>query len=152
MSLMQAENDRHWTVRPICDDQWMLYGQGCIKCSNRRTAWSSVGLTVSSDTEDSPDSTPPARALRSMQTGQNSIAPESSLPQLGQVCWRSALMVLTALQPQPEPKATPRSTEWCEIRLCASICQKKSCRRGIWLTLYSLYGSLVVAYLTPLVA
>jgi hypothetical protein len=24
-------------------------------------------------------------------------------------------MALTALQPQPEPKATPRSTEWCEI-------------------------------------
>jgi hypothetical protein len=24
-------------------------------------------------------------------------------------------MVLTALQPQPEPKATPRSTKWCEI-------------------------------------
>ena len=65
--------------------------------------------------KDSPDSTPPARALRSMQTGQNSIAPENSLPQLGQVRWGSVLMVLTALQPQPEPKATPRSTEWCEI-------------------------------------
>jgi hypothetical protein len=24
-------------------------------------------------------------------------------------------MALTALQPQPEPKATPRSAEWCEI-------------------------------------
>jgi hypothetical protein len=24
-------------------------------------------------------------------------------------------MALAALQPQPEPKATPRSTEWCEI-------------------------------------
>jgi hypothetical protein len=42
-------------------------------------------LMVSSEAEDSPDSTPPARALRSMQTGQNSIAPENSLPQLGQV-------------------------------------------------------------------
>ena len=50
-----------------------------------------------------------------MQTGQNSIAPESSLPQLGQVRWGSALMALTALQPYSEPKATPRSTEWCEI-------------------------------------
>ena len=50
-----------------------------------------------------------------MQTGQNSIAPESSLPQLGQVRWGSVLMALTALQPQSEPKATPRSTEWCEI-------------------------------------
>jgi hypothetical protein len=42
-----------------------------------------------------------------MHSGQNSIASESSLPQLGQVRWRSVLMVLTALQ----PKATPRSTE-----------------------------------------
>jgi hypothetical protein len=24
-------------------------------------------------------------------------------------------MALTALQPQPEPKATQRSTQWCEI-------------------------------------
>jgi hypothetical protein len=50
-----------------------------------------------------------------MQTGQKSAAPESSLPQLGHVRWRSALMVLTALQLQPEPTATPRSTKWCEI-------------------------------------
>jgi hypothetical protein len=53
--------------------------------------------------------------LRSRQTGQNSIAPESSLPQLGQVRWVFVLIVLTALQPQREPKATPRSTKWCEI-------------------------------------
>jgi hypothetical protein len=50
-----------------------------------------------------------------MQTGQNSIAPANSLPQLGQVRSVFVLIVLTALQPQPEPKATPRSTEWCEI-------------------------------------
>jgi hypothetical protein len=50
-----------------------------------------------------------------MQTGQNSIAPESSLPQFGQVRWGCVFMVLTALQPQPQPKATPRSTEWREI-------------------------------------
>jgi len=50
-----------------------------------------------------------------LQTGQNSIAPENSLPQLGQVRWGSVLMGLTALQPHSEPKATPRSTEWCEI-------------------------------------
>ena len=50
-----------------------------------------------------------------MQTGQNSIAPENSLPQLGQVRWGSVFMALTALQPQPGPKTTPRSTEWCEI-------------------------------------
>jgi hypothetical protein len=37
--------------------------------------------------------------LRSMQTGQNSIAPENSLPQLGQTRWRSMLMTLTVLQP-----------------------------------------------------
>jgi hypothetical protein len=50
-----------------------------------------------------------------LQTGQNSIAPESSLPQLGQVRWGSFFMGLTALQPQSEPKAIPRSTEWCQI-------------------------------------
>jgi hypothetical protein len=50
-----------------------------------------------------------------MHTGQNSIAPESSLPQLGQVCWGSVFMGLNAVQPQSEPKATPRFTEWCEI-------------------------------------
>jgi hypothetical protein len=53
--------------------------------------------------------------LRSTQTGQNSIAPENSLPQLGQVRWGSVIMALAALQPQPGPKATPRPTEWREI-------------------------------------
>src|SRR6516164_2137105 len=32
-----------------------------------------------------------------MQTGQNSIAPENSLPQLGQVRWGSVFMDLTVL-------------------------------------------------------
>jgi hypothetical protein len=32
--------------------------------------------------------------MRSMQTGQNSIAPESSLPQLGQVGWGSVFIYL----------------------------------------------------------
>ena len=41
-----------------------------------------------------------------MQTGQNSTAPESSLPQLGQVRWDSLLMFLIAFQPQPELKPT----------------------------------------------
>jgi hypothetical protein len=50
-----------------------------------------------------------------MQTGQNSIAPESWLPQLGQVRLSSAFMGLTALLSQCEPKATPRFTEWCDI-------------------------------------
>ena len=53
--------------------------------------------------------------LRSMQTGQNSIAPENSLPQLGQVRWGSVLMFLTALQPQSRRKAIPLSAGWCEI-------------------------------------
>jgi hypothetical protein len=52
-----------------------------------------------------------------MHTGQNSIAPENSLPQLGQVRWGSVLMELTALQPQFERKPTAHSTEWCEIGL-----------------------------------
>jgi hypothetical protein len=48
--------------------------------------------------------------LRSIQTGQNSIAPENSLPQFRQVRWGSIFMGLTVLQPGPELKATPRST------------------------------------------
>jgi len=51
-----------------------------------------------------------------MQTGQNSIAPENSLPQLGQVRWDSLFMLLIALQPQPEPKATPRPHRVVRIR------------------------------------
>jgi hypothetical protein len=54
---------------------------------------------------DSPDASPPARPLRSMQTGQNCIAPENSLPQLGQVRLGSVLIFLTALQPRR--RATP---------------------------------------------
>jgi hypothetical protein len=42
--------------------------------------------------------------VRLPPTGQNPIAPEYSLPQLGQVRWVSALLVLTA-----PSKATPRS-------------------------------------------
>src|SRR6516162_9174015 len=74
---------------------------------------------------------PPARPLRSMQTGQNSIAPENSLPQLGQVRWGSVLMALTVLQPQSEPKATPRSTGRREIGQlltnCSSVAQAIAC-------------------------
>src|SRR6516164_11731049 len=44
-----------------------------------------------------------------MQTGQNCIAPENSLPQLGHVRWGSTFTDLTALQLHSEPKATPRS-------------------------------------------
>jgi hypothetical protein len=50
-----------------------------------------------------------------MHTGQNSIAPENSLPQLGQVRWGSVFMALTTLQPQPEPQHHNTRTEWCEI-------------------------------------
>src|SRR4029077_2471969 len=57
-----------------------------------------VGLAVSAGAEDSPHANPSAKALRSAQTGQNSIAPENSLPQLGQVRWGSALMGLTVLR------------------------------------------------------
>jgi hypothetical protein len=65
----------------------------------RKPEWSSE--------TDSPDSTPPGRALRSMQTGHNSIAPGNSLPQLGQVRWGSVLIFLTT-PPRPQPKAAPR--------------------------------------------
>jgi hypothetical protein len=41
-----------------------------------------------------------------MQTGQNSIAPENSLPQLGQVRWGSVLMGPSVHWPQFEQKAT----------------------------------------------
>jgi hypothetical protein len=72
--------------------------------------------------------------LRSMQTGQNSIAPENSLPQLGQVRWGSVLMALTALQAHSEPKATPcASTEWC-----------KSGQHGPWRTVVPLHKQLRV--------
>ena len=53
--------------------------------SLRRLALRVVGLTAILESDDSPDLTPPARAWRSMQTGQNSTAPENSLPQLGQM-------------------------------------------------------------------
>src|SRR5260221_7701675 len=69
-----------------------------------------------------------------MQTGQSSIAPETSLPQLGQGALGLLVHVaLTALQPQPEPKATPRSTEWCEKRParplanCCPVAQAIAC-------------------------
>jgi len=63
-----------------------------------------------------------------MHTGQNSIAPESSLPQLGQKRWGSVIRALAALQPQPELKTTLRSTEWCEIG-----------QQGFWHTLLPLH-------------
>jgi hypothetical protein len=44
-----------------------------------------------------------------MQTGQNSIAPANSLPQLGQVRRDSVLMGLTVLRLRPQPTAKPRS-------------------------------------------
>src|SRR5262252_1337410 len=71
---------------------------------------------VSPETEDSPDPLPPARPLRSRQTGQNSIAPENSLPQLGQMRWGSVLMALTALQSQRQPQHDHARTERCRNR------------------------------------
>jgi hypothetical protein len=88
-------------------------------------------LKVSSQTEDSPDATPPARPLRSMHTGQNSIAPESSLPQLGQVRWGSVLTGLSALQPKSKPKATPRSTEWCRKRPARTLANRRLVAQAI---------------------
>jgi len=44
------------------------------------------------------------------------------LPQLGQVRWGCVLMVRIALQSQPEPKATPRSTERGEIGQRLAFC------------------------------
>jgi hypothetical protein len=52
-----------------------------------------------------------------MHTGQNAIAPENSLPQLGQIRWDTVFMDTTALQPQSERKPTARSTEWSKIGL-----------------------------------
>jgi hypothetical protein len=72
-----------------------------------------------------------------MQTGQNSSAPENSVPQLGQVRWGSVLMALTALQPQFEPKATPRSIEWCE-----------SAQRGAWQIVILFHKPLCVAFIS----
>jgi len=43
-------------------------------------------------------------------------------------------MALAALQPQPEPKATPRSTEWCEIG------QHVPWRMMVWVQLWSPSG------------
>jgi hypothetical protein len=68
-----------------------------------------------------------------MHTGQNSIAPENSLPQLGQVRWGSVLMGLTALQPHSELTGTPRSTGWCEIG-----------QQGPWQTVVTMHEQLGV--------
>jgi hypothetical protein len=86
-----------------------------------------------------------------MQTGQNSIAPENSLPQLGQVRWGSVLIDLTVLPgrselckghgfprqaaaarlgnhvPGSERLAIPSSTEWCETHRRALLA---SCGRA----------------------
>jgi hypothetical protein len=54
------------------------------------------------------------RATYALQTLAELIAPENSLPQLGQVRWGSALIFLTT-PPRPQPKAAPRSAERCEL-------------------------------------
>src|SRR6516225_3412816 len=72
-----------------------------------------MGFTVPS-VADSPDSTLLERPLRSTQTGQNSIAPENSLPQLGQVRCGSALIFPPALLRQSQRTAIPISADWCE--------------------------------------
>ena len=49
------------------------------------------------------------------QTGQNFIAPEISLPQLGQLRWGFVSMDLTVLGQQSEPETTPGSSDCCKI-------------------------------------
>ena len=61
--------------------------------------------------KSSPDSIPAARAFRSVQTGQNFIAPENSLPQLGQVRLSSVFMCLAVLQSKTETKRRLWSTK-----------------------------------------
>jgi hypothetical protein len=57
------------------------------------------GLSISSE-EHASDSLAAPRTIWSKHTEQNSIAPENSLPQLGQVRLSSVFMGLTDLQPQ----------------------------------------------------
>ena len=58
--------------------------------------------TVSWEAEDSPDSIPPQRALRSVQTGQNSSATINLWPQPGQVLPFSVFIGLIPLQAEFE--------------------------------------------------
>ena len=76
-------SDPHRTATQL--DRFPVFARHQTRSAQSAGAGSTgFGLSVSA-VEDSPDSTPPASALRSMQTGQNSIAPENSFPQLGQV-------------------------------------------------------------------
>jgi hypothetical protein len=84
------------------------------QCSKRWAASSGCSLIAFSEVADSTRAT---SALLSMQTGQNCIASDNSLPQLGQVRWGSALMALSALQPQPESKATRLRRAWQTVVL-----------------------------------
>jgi hypothetical protein len=99
---------------------------------NRRSASPGVGLSVSPD-EDSPDSTPPARALRSRQTGQNSAAPERSLPQLGQVRCGSVIMTLTACsrnlsrKPHHAPPSGAKLADTAMAYCCSSVARAIAC-------------------------
>src|SRR5206468_13084310 len=85
----------------------------------RRTTYScAVGLTLPAEPEDSPDSTPPERPLRSMHTGQNSIASENSLPQLGQVRRGSVLMALLWCVSSPPKSVVSSFSSFVEQRSC----------------------------------
>jgi hypothetical protein len=70
-------------------------------------AWEKVsGFRCISDVAGTTAGDPvcPVRALRSVQTGQNSIPPETRYRNSGQVRLSSVFMGLTAHQPKSEPK------------------------------------------------
>jgi hypothetical protein len=87
------------------DDSESRPGSPPYDLSSFRCKLDGIEWTASSKV-DVPDSAAPARAPQSMQTGQNSIAPENSFPQLGQVRRGSALMFLNALQRKLPRKMT----------------------------------------------
>ena len=58
---------------------------------------------------------PGSKTLAQMHTGQNSMAPENSFPQLGQVHWGLVLTVVTALQGDVSRQQDHARTERCEI-------------------------------------
>jgi hypothetical protein len=63
-----------------------------------------------------------------MQTGQNSIAPENSLPQLRQVRWGSVFMDLTVLPSRSELRnehASPRQPAAARLGKSMGLSEKR---------------------------
>ena len=73
---------------PTLSDTIKCMRECAFTLSSCKREWSGIGFSVPS-AADTADATPPPSPFRSMQTGQNSIAPENSLPQLGQMRWCS---------------------------------------------------------------